>query len=216
MKQSDERLAAEMQLPRFAHKTNGLQMNDMRLRVLSLMDLADRYTLLGLMDDMMDELAHSGVRALGPNVQNLTKRQAMLLLADLRRWLVTMYCNDAAATCDRLSDMRRRVKALEAENTALREQLNDGWTGRVTYDAMVEQIAACEDTRERDDARKLIEPMLKRDMARRFREDIRLKVQQTHTDDIRERNQTAQEIVLHKYVENEFHKVEQGGIGINK
>ena len=183
MKQAVEKIAAEMQLPRFAHKTNGLQMNDMRLRVLSMMDLADRYTLLGLMDDMMDELARSGVRALGPNVLNLTKRQAMLLLGDMRRWFVTTYCNDVAENCDRLGELRRRVKALEAENSNLRTRLDDGWTGRVTYDAMVEQIAACEDARERDDARKLIEPMLKRDMARRFREDIRLKVQQQHTDD---------------------------------
>jgi len=182
MKTIEAKWAAEMQLARFAQKTNGLRMTDMHLRVLSVMEQADKYTVLGLIDDMMDELSRSGVRALGQNVQNLSKRQAMLLLGDLRRWLVTNYCNDVVENCDRLREARRRVAQLEAENGAMRARLSDGWTERVTYDGLVEQIAACEDPRERDDARKLIEPMLKRDMARKFREDIRLKVQELHGD----------------------------------
>ena len=40
----------------------------------------------------------------------------------------------------------------------------------------------CARIRARDDARKLIEPMLKRDTARRFREDIRRKVMETQGD----------------------------------
>ena len=79
-----------------------------------------------------------------------------------------------------LKQAKKRIAEVERENERLR---NDPWASRVTYDNVVEQIAACEDARERDDARKLIETMLKRDMARRFRGDIRLKVQEMHTGD---------------------------------
>ena len=182
MKTIEAKWAAEMRLARFALKTNGLSVTDMHLRVLSVMEQADKYAVLAMVDDMVDDLSRHGVRALGQNVQNLSKRQAMLLLRDLRRWLVTNYCNDVVENCDRLCEAWRRVAQLEAENATMRAKLNDGWTQRVTYDATVEQIAACEDPRERDDARKLIEPMLKRDMARKFRDDIRRKVQELQGD----------------------------------
>ena len=71
----------------------------------------------------------------------------------------------------------RHEAELEEELERLR---NDPWASRVTYDNVVEQIAACEDPRERDDARRLIEPMLKRDTVRRFRADIRRKVAEQH------------------------------------
>ena len=184
-------VAAEMQLARFAQKTNGLRMTEMHLRVLGLMDQTDKYTLLGLIEDMMDEVGRNGVRALGQNIQNLSKRQAMLLLSDLRQWFVTDYCNDVVENCNRVRDLRRRAEAQEAELTSMKARLGDGWTDRVTYDNMVEQIAACEDPRERDDARKLIETMLKRDKARKFREDIRCKVLE---------NQGAKGLTVNNYV----------------
>lgn len=179
MKEDEKKVAAEMQLGRFAQKTHGLRMSEMHLRVLGFLELTDRFNLLCLIDDMVDELNRTGVRALGQNPWKLTKREAMLLLTDLRRWWVTSYCNDVVACCDKVSEQRRRIAALEIEN----EKLNDGWTNRVTYDNVVEQIAACEDPSERDEARKLFEPMLKRDMARKFREDIRRKVQEMHGEE---------------------------------
>ena len=177
------KVAAEMQLGRFALKTHGLRMTEMRLRVLGFLEQADKFALLGMLDDMMDDLGRNGVRALGQNVQGLSKRQAMLLLTDLRRWWVVNWCCDAVENCDRIRDLQRRLASVEAENAAMKARLNDGWTGRVTYESMVEQIAAFEDASERDEARKLIEPMLKRETARKFREDIKQKVKELNGEE---------------------------------
>ena len=183
MKEAEMKVAAEMQLGRFALKTHGLRMTEMRLRVLGFLEQTDKFALLGMMDDMMDDLGRNGVRALGQNVQNLSKRQAMLLLTDLRRWWVVNWCCDAVENCDRIRDLQRRLASVEAENAAMKARLNDGWTGRVTYESMVEQIAAFEDASERDEARKLIEPMLKRETARKFREDIKQKVKELNGEE---------------------------------
>ena len=177
------KVAAEMQLGRFALKTHGLRMTEMRLRVLGFLEQTDKFALLGMLDDMMDDLGRNGVRALGQNVQGLNKRQAMLLLTDLRRWWVVNWCCDAVENCDRIRDLQRRLASVEAENAAMKARLNDGWTGRVTYESMVEQIAAFEDASERDEARKLIEPMLKRETARKFREDIKQKVKELNGEE---------------------------------
>ena len=177
------KVAAEMQLGRFALKTHGLRMTEMRLRVLGFLEQTDKFALLGMLDDMMDDLGRNGVRALGQNVQGLSKRQAMLLLTDLRRWWVVNWCCDAVENCDRIRDLQRRLASVEAENAAMKARLNDGWTGRVTYESMVEQIAAFEDASERDEARKLIEPMLKRETARKFREDIKQKVKELNGEE---------------------------------
>ena len=177
------KVAAEMQLGRFALKTHGLRMTEMRLRVLGFLEQADKFALLGMLDDMMDDLGRNGVRALGQNVQGLSKRQAMLLLTDLRRWWVVNWCCDAVENCDRIRDLQRRLASVEAENAAMKARLNDGWTGRVTYESMVEQIAAFEDASERDEARTLIEPMLKRETARKFREDIKQKVKELNGEE---------------------------------
>ena len=177
------KVAAEMQLGRFALKTHGLRMTEMRLRVLGFLEQTDKFALLGMLDDMMDDLGRNGVKALGQNVLNLSKRQAMLLLTDLRRWWVVNWCCDAVENCDKIRDLQRRLASVEAENAAMKARLNDGWTGRVTYESMVEQIAACEDASERDEARKLIEPMLKRETARKFREDIKQKVKELNGEE---------------------------------
>ena len=183
MKEAEMKVAAEMQLGRFALKTHGLRMTEMRLRVLGFLEQADKFALLGMLDDMMDDLGRNGVKALGQNVLNLSKRQAMLLLTDLRRWWVVNWCCDAVENCDKIRDLQRRLASVEAENAAMKARLNDGWTGRVTYESMVEQIAAFEDASERDEARKLIEPMLKRETARKFREDIKQKVKELNGEE---------------------------------
>lgn len=67
--------------------------------------------------------------------------------------------------------LQSKVKMMEKEIEQLKK--GDEWSSRVTYEGVVEQIAACEDAKERDEARKLIEPLLKREMAAKFRKDIR-------------------------------------------
>ncbi|MCR5140344.1 MAG: hypothetical protein K6B45_09310 [Bacteroidaceae bacterium] len=76
-----------------------------------------------------------------------------------------------------LAESRQSEANLREEAERLR---NDPWASRVTYDNVVEQIAACEDPHDRDDARRIFEPMLKRDMVRRFRADIRRKAMEMH------------------------------------
>ena len=81
---------------------------------------------------------------------------------------------ELAQTLDKAKeDLRIQMNELKAENEELKARMNDGWTDRVTYDNMVEQIASYEDPAQRDEARKLIEPMLKKNMVTKFRRDIR-------------------------------------------
>ena len=88
---------------------------------------------------------------------------------------------------DENEQLKQRVASLESENAALTETVeqwknNDEWSNRVTYDSVVEQIAACEDAKERDEARKLIEPLLKKSQVTQFRRDIKRRVKELHED----------------------------------
>ena len=86
-------------------------------------------------------------------------------------------CDDMAA---RLEQSELRIKELEQENERLlcEQQKNDLWSSRVTYENVVELIASYEDASQRDEARKLIEPLLKKEQVRQLRRDIRLKVKE--------------------------------------
>ena len=83
--------------------------------------------------------------------------------------------------------LKQRVTALESENAALTETLeqwknNDEWSNRVTYENVVEQIASLEDTAQRDNARRLIEPLLKRGQVTQLRKDIKRRVKELNED----------------------------------
>jgi len=89
---------------------------------------------------------------------------------------------ELAQTLDKAKeDLRIQINELKAENEELKARMNDGWTDRVTYDNMVEQIASYEDPAQRDEARKLIEPMLKKNMVRKLRADIKRKVNESNS-----------------------------------
>ena len=82
-----------------------------------------------------------------------------------------------------------RQRAAEQDETIARleealeqQKKNDEWSSRVTYEGMVEQIAACEDAKERDEARKLIEPLLKRAQVTQFRKDIKKRVKELNEE----------------------------------
>ena len=69
---------------------------------------------------------------------------------------------------------------LAAENAGLKALFNNGWTNRVTFENMVEQIASNEFPAQRDEFRMLVEPMLKKDMVLKFRESIKQKAHELH------------------------------------
>lgn len=83
--------------------------------------------------------------------------------------------------------LKMRIEALETENAALTDTLEqwkkgDEWSSRVTYENMVDQIAACEDPKERDEACKLIEPLLKRGQVNQLRKDIKRRVKELNDE----------------------------------
>ena len=80
----------------------------------------------------------------------------------------------------RLAQAELRIKELEQENARLlgEQEKNGSWASRVTYENVVELIASYEDASQRDEARKLIEPLLKKEQVRQLRRDIRLKAKE--------------------------------------
>ena len=83
--------------------------------------------------------------------------------------------------------LRQRVAALESENAALTETLeqwkhNDEWSNRVTYDNVVDQIASLEDASKRDDARRMFEALLKKSQVTQFRRDIKKRVKELNEE----------------------------------
>ena len=83
--------------------------------------------------------------------------------------------------------LTQRVAALESENAALTDTVeqwknNDEWSNRVTYDNVVDQIASLEDASKRDDARRLIEALLKKSQVTQFRRDIKHRVKELNEE----------------------------------
>ena len=83
--------------------------------------------------------------------------------------------------------LKLRAAALEKENAALSDTLeqrkkDDEWSSRVTYDNVVDQIASNEDAAQRDNARKLIEPLLKKSQVTQLRKDIKRRVKELNED----------------------------------
>ena len=79
-----------------------------------------------------------------------------------------------------LERMKRRVAELEEE---LAKYRNDDWTGRVTYDNVVDLIASNEDAAVRDQTRKVFEPLLKKETARKLQRDVKRKVKEMEEAD---------------------------------
>lgn len=90
--------------------------------------------------------------------------------------------------------LRQKVTALEAENRKLSaekgkmeeavEQLKKGdeWSSRVTYENVVEQIASNEDAAQRDQARKVFEPLLKKSQVTQLRRDVKRRVKELNEE----------------------------------
>ena len=124
----------------------------------------------------------------------------------MKNELMTVFHEKMRAVEEMVRAMNVRLETLEAENTELRAKLNDGWYDRVTFENVVEQIAACEDAKERDEARKIFEPMLKKEMARKLRAEIKRKVKELNDGDgIRTFNNYSS-----------YTEVQSGGVNINE
>ena len=97
------------------------------------------------------------------------------------------YFNGIQQMLDENERLRQRVAALESENTALTDTINqwknnDEWSNRVTYDNVVDQIASLEDASKRDDARRLFESMLKKSQVTQLRKDIKRRVKELNEE----------------------------------
>ena len=80
----------------------------------------------------------------------------------------------------RLEQSELRIRELEQENERLlvEQQKNGSWASRVTYENVVELIASYEDASQRDEARKVFEPLLKKEQVRQLRRDIKKKMKE--------------------------------------
>ena len=97
------------------------------------------------------------------------------------------YFNSIQQVLEENKQLRQRMAALEKENEALTETLeqrknNDDWSNRVTYDNVVDQIASLEDASKRDDARRMFEALLKKSQVTQFRRDIKKRVKELNDD----------------------------------
>lgn len=84
---------------------------------------------------------------------------------------------------------QQRIAELEKENLLLSEEnkelkKDDEWSSRVTYENVVDQIASNEDAAQRDNARRLIEPLLKRGQVKQFRQDIKRRVKEMNEENV--------------------------------
>lgn len=71
-----------------------------------------------------------------------------------------------------LATAQAEIKALKAELDAMKKA-DDEWASRVTYENVVDQIALYEDPAQRDEARKVFAPLLKKNMVTKMHRDIK-------------------------------------------
>ena len=103
----------------------------------------------------------------------------------MAQWM--KHWSDVQQMLEENEQLRQRVAALESENAALTETVEqwkkgDEWSNRVTYDNVVDQIASLEDASKRDDARRMFEPLLKKSQVTQFRKDIKRRVKELNED----------------------------------
>ena len=116
------------------------------------------------------------------------------------------YFNDVQQLITDYQRLKHRVAELQEANAGLAdavEQLKKGdeWSNRVTYENVVDQIASLEDTAQRDNARRLIEPLLKRTQVNQMRKDIKRRVKELNEDS------STSIVVEHMTVEGNYQDV---------
>ena len=111
-----------------------------------------------------------------PTIENNSPQELSEMLKSGLQTLLGKFAQQAAL----LAEREARIRELEKEVGTLR---NDPWTTRVTYENVVEQIASYEDPSQRDEARKLIEPLLKREQVRQLRRDVKRKIKELEEEE---------------------------------
>ena len=184
----------------------GLKIDAMHLAVQMGLRKHDKYAILENIDQMSEEAkknSYGRIQVLsGPHIE---AAEAEMKLEDLRRWFVTQFLHNNFENCDKVMEMRRALAEKEEELKQKDEEMKkmqqewevekkkiaadvdemnkkDEWSKRVTYEGVVEQIAACEDPSKRDDARRLVEPLLSKSQVTQFRRDIKRRVKELNEE----------------------------------
>jgi hypothetical protein len=185
----------------------GLMIDETHLAVQVCMRNADKYKILENIDQMLEEVEknQSSIRVHTLRGQAVDGAEIALKLDDLRRWFITEYCYDIMENCNKVIELQRSLAEKENEKKKQQEEMKkqqqewekekekiaadidamnkkDEWANRVTYDNVVEQIASLEDASKRDDARRVFEPLLKKNQVAQLRKDVKLRVKQMNEE----------------------------------
>lgn len=96
------------------------------------------------------------------------------------------------------------TEKVQLEDALEQARKGDEWSSRVTYENIVDQIASNEDAAQRDNARRLIEPLLKRSQVTQLRKDIKKRVKELNEESGNTFNNYGV-----------YTEVQKGGININ-
>ena len=139
--------------------------------------------------------------------------EAIAFAGQLSKYLNVFY--QLRAENEKLMEENREKDAKIEEQQEMIERLKgeldqskkvDEWADRLTFDAVVEEIASNEDAAQRDNARKLIEPLLKKSQVTQLRKDIKRRVKELNED-------SAGGVNFNNY--GTYTEVHSGGININ-
>lgn len=239
-KYKDTKVGKSCSLHSFACIT-GLKIDEMHLAIEVSLCETDKYSILENIDQMIEQ-ARKEPRAQLQTFYGtpIDAEDAELKLDDLRRWFITHFCYDAMENCDKVmelrralaekdgeikrhqEDMKQKQQEWDAEKERMAEERGvmnkmDEWAKRVTYDNVVDQIASLEDASKRDDARRVFEPLLKKNQVTQLRKDVKRRVKEMNEEG--GTNITIEKVegdyVISKHVENEVNGVASGAIGMN-
>ena len=184
----------------------GLMIDEMHLAVEVSMRNIDKYKVLENIDQMVEEAKKSPYVSIQSFMgKQIDMEEAEMKLEDLRRWFITEYCYDIMENCNKVIELQRALADKDVEmkrhNDDLKQKMaewnkekekmaadmeamnkKDEWSSRVTYENIVEQIASLEDPSKRDDARRVFEPLLKKNQVAQLRKDVKQRVKQMNEE----------------------------------
>lgn len=182
-----------------------LKIDESHLAVEVCMQESDKYDILWNINQMIEEAKDTTNQIQTLSGKNIEPETAVLVLEDLRRWFITEYCSDMIENCTKIVELQhalakkddeikglkgdveksrmeweREKEKIGAEMEAMKRK--DEWANRVSYENIVDQIASLEDASKRDDARRVFEPLLKRNQVTQLRNDIKRRVKEMNSE----------------------------------